>query len=321
MKSMTIALDAGFGDVKICIDGEVRKEVSAIAEVQKDELLKDDNIITYRGKHYYVFAPATKLPNQKQVNITNFEELKFATPLFIKAIEAQVGKKVEKICLGLSLVMNSRGLEYKEWVSQECNIDIENVSLLPQGVGCKIAYSAYNLNPSDPSKYQDRLSNNYIGVDIGFNTIDVFQVIAGKLSTNATKGIENSGVVMISKQLQIAIKESHKLDIDISKTKEVLSTSELRIRGKSIDCTELISTLVKEYFLFILKSIESEFSESMDKMDNFILFGGGAALFTKYRNNAEVTNFVNSNYQGNFLIIPVSPEYYNVLGYYVHANK
>lgn len=321
-KEITLALDAGFGDVKICINGKFSKEISAIAQVTADNNISDENYIEYRGKNYYVFNAASKLPSSAQIKVSNFDELKFATPLFIRAIENKYDVKVIKICLGLSLAMMDSSKEYKEYVSEHTGIPMESIYLLPQGLGSKIAYQSYNLDINDKSKINDARSQNYLGIDIGFNTVDVFQVIDGKTSTNIVKGFEKWGIVNIAEKLVEKIKQDTGRVLDIPATKEVITTGVLSYRGNNYDYKSYINSLVEDYILNLFQKIETEYSDSIDKMDNIMLVGGGAALFQKLESSPKLDEYLNKNYGYGFLLNPVNPEFYNVLGYYAYAvNK
>ena len=74
--------------------------------------------------------------------------------------------------------------------------NFENVYILPQGAGSKITIDNYGVD--FPNKQQEFTGlSNYVGVDIGFNTIDIFLVTNGKTSPYLFKGIENEGVMKV----------------------------------------------------------------------------------------------------------------------------
>lgn len=320
MKEVILGLDAGFGDIKLCINGKTSKEISAIAVCPNDQNVQDENFIEYLGKRYYVFNAATKLPSASQIRVSNFDELKFATPLFIKAIEKKYDVKIKKLALGLSLAMMDNSLEYKEHVSKQTGIDLDNIFLIPQGLGSKIAYQRHNLDINDTSRINDTRSLNYLGIDIGFNTLDVFQVIDGKVSTNVVKGYEKQGVIKIAEKLAEKVKLDHNRNIDVAISKEIITTGVMTWRGNSYDYNDFLAKAFEEYLIDLFKFIESEFETSIDKMDNILLVGGGAALYKKIIANAPKLNeLLDSKYGYNFILVPEVPEYYNVLGYYAYA--
>jgi actin family MreB-like protein len=316
-----VAMDIGFGDVKIYSNRGYSKEITAVARVTGSTIIQDVNYVDYKDKKYYVFKNAAKLPKDLQVDVENYEGLKFITPIIIKAYEKQVKTKIEVLAVGLSLSMAENSADYVNHISEECGIDKSKIFLLPQGVGCKISYDAYNLDFSDTSKFRDLRSNNYIGIDIGYNTVDVFQVIGKNLSSNTVTGLEQYGVVRVLKALQAEIKRKDQLDLDVPTLKEVLSTGGTVYRGKAIDYTEEIGKLVVSYLIDLLSDIESKFSDSINKMDNIILLGGGAALLKIYENNPELIQALNSAYGSGFVLLPANPEYYNVMGYHLYATK
>lgn len=320
MKEVSLALDSGFGDCKICMDFKFSKEISAIAKIESHSELADENFVECDGSKYYVFSEAAKLPKSKQVAITNYEELRFATPIFVKAIERKYDVKVTKLCLGLSIAMIDKSADFKSYVSSKIGLSEDSIKLLPQGIGSKVAYNEYNLDIDDPSKKNDHRSLNYVCMDMGFNTLDIFQVINGKLSTNAIKGFEGKGVIIAARKLHDIIVEKADIECDLPTIKEVLAKGGLNHRGKYYDFSEDIRSIMIEYILSTFKLFESEFSDSIDKMDNVLLVGGGAALLSKLSSD-EVDKYLNSNYAPGFLMIPKNPEYYNVLGYYLYLNR
>jgi hypothetical protein len=320
MKEVTLALDSGFGDCKLCIDFKYYKETSALAKLESTSILEDENYVELDGSKYYAFVEAAKLPKSKQLSITNYEELKFATPIFIKAIEKKYNVKVVNLCLGLSIAMIEKAEDFKTYVSNKLGLALSNIKLLPQGIGSKVAYQEYNLDLEDAAKKNDHRSQNYICMDIGFNTIDVFQVINGKLSNNAIRGFEGRGLIKVASKLREYIKSTLELDCDLPSIKEIISKGGLSIRGHYYDLSAKIRELVIDYSVDTFKFFEEEFAESIDKMDNILLVGGGAALL-KSLGSEEVQQYLDSKYNTGFMMIPKNPEYYNCLGYYLYASK
>lgn len=312
-----LALDNGFGDIKICLDYKYNKKVASIALVDKDTVVTDENALQFGDSQYYVFEDAAKLPASSQLPITNFEELKFATPIFIAALEKEYRTKITDLSLGLSLAMVNRGKEFKTYVSDKTSIDESNIVLLPQGIGSKIAYTEYGLDINNPTKKNDHKSENYLGVDIGFNTLDIFQVINGKISSNATRGIESKGVIQVAMRLREVVKDRIGLDLDVPAIKLILIKGTHTVRGNTTDFSADVDRLVVDYILETLQTIESKFSSSIDKMDNILLVGGGAALVDSRLKSPKVKEYIDSKYGSTFILIPKSPEYYNVLGYYL----
>jgi hypothetical protein len=67
-------------------------------------------------------------------------------------------------------------------------------------------------------------SSNYLGIDIGFNTVDIFQVINGSLSANTVVGLEKFGICAIANKVIAELKETDNQTIDIQEAKEIITT-------------------------------------------------------------------------------------------------
>lgn len=85
-------------------------------------------------------------------------------------------------------------------------------SVIPQGIGAKIAFDYYGESfPELRKDYNEQ--SNYIGVDLGFNTVDVFQVINGKTTPNLIRGIENQGIIRVVISLIRHIKDAYQVNL------------------------------------------------------------------------------------------------------------
>lgn len=150
---------------------------------------------------------------------------------------------------------------------------------------------------------------NYLGIDIGFNTIDVFQVVDGTVVGTDVKGYVNYGVCKIAGAIQEFIKQKHSIDISLPRARQAIYDKGITIRGQIIDLKVVISQAVKDYVEFLHKFLEAEFGGVMNSVSNIIIFGGGAEII---KSEQEVWN---SFYNKNFVRFPEKfSEYYNALG-------
>lgn len=319
-----IAVDLGYGSVKVCYENSegvrrYEKFISSVGKVGTSSIIKDANAFEFNSQTYYLFDTALKLPNDQLLDLTSYEGLKEASPIILAFLMNKYGVDYDRIILGLSVAMIEKSADYLNYVSAQLTKPIEAFVLIPQGVGSKIAYDHYNRNPGDPTQYNDTKVKNFLGIDIGFNTIDVYQCIGGVTSGQTIKGFIGEGVARVALNLMDAIRNETGIRISLQHAKEILETGVLVHRGASYDYRGKIDIFIQEYLKGVLELLEKDFSKVIDNMDNLLFVGGGAALLKKYYKS--VLDVVDKYYKGDFVIIPEMAEYYNVLGYWLYDEK
>ena len=195
-----LAIDIGYGSVKVIYgysDNTIKNQfkfTSVVAVTGKDEYIKDKRIVEYKDKSYYVGEDALQFPSDALIDITEFKNLIYFAPLFVYTAIKKIGEIPDTIVCGLSKAQLQYSLAFKEAIQNfrvnDEEFNFENVYILPQGAGSKITIDNYGVD--FPNKQQEFTGlSNYVGVDIGFNTIDIFLVTNGKTSPYLFKGIEN----------------------------------------------------------------------------------------------------------------------------------
>lgn len=105
------------------------------------------------------------------------------------------------------------------------------------------------------------------------------------------------------------IKERYNIEnISEQKAKNILTTNVLNFRGKSIDCSSIIKTVIENYLQEIKFEIINKAKNELDNCDEIILGGGGAYLLEKQ-------DEIIKEFLGGY-IVPKQPEFSNVRGYY-----
>jgi len=316
-----LSIDPGFGDCKVgYLDGlnsrpEYFKHTNTIAKlgpVKNNSNLgisEDDSkhIIEFNGEQYLIGSIANQATNSQVLTIKDYDALKEISPLIIKKYLMKYGE-VDHIVVSLSLAYLEKSGDYKNYIVEAFNLDPKKVSLVPQGVGCKIALDKLGFDLNDPSFKVD--CTNYLGIDIGFNTIDVIKVIDGVLITQNIQGFPGMGVTKIVNKIYDDLNNTNiPKDIPFSKIKNFLTQGYATIRGETHDLSGQIESRIKEYITELHEFLEKNYKEDLDSIDFLVIFGGGANLIKKYRSNW------NQFYKEGFVKIPeTGPEYYNALG-------
>lgn len=319
-----LAIDVGYGYCKVCYENSqgirrYEKFISAVGKVGSSAVVQDSNAFEFNGQSYYLFDNALKLPNNQLLDLTTYEGLKEISPIIISYILKKFDLKVDRIVLGLSVAMIEHSGDYLDYISTNLAMPKETFLLVPQGIGSKLAYDMYNLNPEDSTQYSNIRAKNYLGVDIGNNTIDVFQCIGGMVSGQTVKGFKGEGVCKVSFNLIDAIRRDTGIEITLQHSKSILETGVFNYRGVSYNYRDKIDVFIKQYLTEMISLLEKNFKEVIDNMDHIIFIGGGAALLKKYMTS--VSKVVEKYYKGDFIIIPELAEFYNCIGYYLLGNK
>lgn len=314
-----LSIDVGFSSVKFAYsnsDGVTRvgKIVSAIAKFPSNEFGNTD-CIEYNGSYYYVGELALKSPTECLVQLNTYEDLRDIYPVIIKYIQnslTSVGIISDNIAIGLSISHLPKAGDLLSWVSRECEIPPETLHIFPQGVSSKYTIYKHGLSPNNESNQGS--FRNYIGVDIGFNTVDVFNVINNQCNISSTYGFKDSGIVYICNQVSEELKIKG-INLGIQDLKEYIETGSFQYRGKKVEIRDMVDKLVVPYTISLIKAIEDRSKSAIDKSDRIILTGGGANLIARVLSNEKLKVEINNLYGSDFIVIPEKPEIYNVLGY------
>lgn len=316
---LILGIDIGYGDVKVILGNQRQithqfKFSSAIAKAGKASAIRDVRIVdvTVDGQieQVYVGADALVLPSSQIVDITNYEALEAYAPVFIwHAMQlAEVNPEDVKILVsGLSKAQLDQSGYFKErikdFVINGREFHFDQVFLLPQGAGSKMAFDKYGDN--FPDIRTEASNNTFVGCDIGFNTLDLYYVTNGKTSPNLFEGISQEGVMRIAMNVKEAVKEKHGRDITLREAKSVLDSKSYKLRGEVYDMKAEVEEAVKSYTKRLLEVIEERYGPVIDKCDFIVLQGGGSMFF--------------ETEDPFFKVVKKSSEFYNAIGFYLYG--
>lgn len=305
--------DYGFGHNKVILgtaDGKIQKQYkfsSIIGITKRNPHVNDKRIVDFKGHSYYVGEDALKLPSENLIDITEYKNLEYYAPLFLYTVLKQIDVTPDIIVTGLSKAQIENSGYFKEALqSFEVNgetFEFPEIYILPQGAGSKLTIDEYGDN--FPHKQETFLGDTtFVGVDIGFNTLDLFLVSEGKTSPNLFEGIEKEGMLKIATLVAKKVKELHSRNITLHEAKDIIDTGNYRLRGVSHNFKEYIDEVKKTYLKELLELIESRYGDILDKCDFIFLSGGGSTIF-KSTNNG-------------FVRVPkTAHEYFNSIGFYL----
>lgn len=314
-----LGIDIGYGDVKVVIGTPSQithqfKFSSAIAQAGRASAIRDARIIELDvgGELHQVYAgtDALALPSNQIVDISDYDTLEAYAPVFIyKALKtADINPELIKVLVsGLSVSQLGQSGYFKERIRKfEINgesFNFDQVFLLPQGAGSKMAFDKFGANYPQPRTTS--ATNTFVGCDIGFNTLDLFYVTDGKTSPNLFEGIPQEGVMRIANMVRENIKEQFQRDITLREAKQVLDTKVYKLRGERHNMSAAVDKAIAEYVQRLQEIIEEKYGPIIDKCDFICLQGGGAMFF----------NLADPFFQ----VVKNSSEFYNAIGFYLYG--
>ena len=280
--------DYGFGHNKIILgtsDGKIIKQYkfsSIIGVTERNPHINDSRIVDFKEHSYYVGEDAVGLPSENLIDITEYKNLEYYAPLFLYTVLKQINIIPDIIVTGLSKAQIENSGYFKEalqnFTVNDETFSFDKIFVLPQGAGSKLCIDEYGDN--FPHKQEQFMGDTtFVGVDIGFQSLDLFNVQNGKTSPNLFEGIEKEGVMKIATKVAQKVKEVHGRGITLHEAKDIIDTGVYRLRGQSHEFKEYVDEVKKEYLKELLELIESRYGDILDKCDFIFLSGGGSTIF------------------------------------------
>ena len=301
-----IAIDIGYGDIKVCVDKKSFKFINAISFSGNSSVNYSQNalkIYKFNDLDYLVGEEA--LINNPFVTRDYSYLYEYAPLLVYKALkdaEIKVDDNIQ-IITGLSLKDWHKAEEFGERLcnifvnNEHINISPENIKIVPQGKGIYVDFKSSNKI----------VENDFFAiVDIGYNTFDFLMFKDGKPIPN--KNYANTlGVNTLIQEVQKYISKEYHIHLSEQECKDVLLKKSLRIGSKYHDLTTTINNEIKKYSKLRQNEVIAKNSDLINKVFNVIISGGGAYLLNEI--NAQMFEHQ---------IYSKSPyEFANVRGYYM----
>lgn len=303
--------DIGFGDFKGILMSEtgeilkIFKFPSMVGITKKNEFINDNRIYEFKGHSYYVGENASHLPSENLIDITEYKNLEYYAPLFMYHALKMLEVVPEIIVTGLSKAQIQNSGYFKEnlqeFVVNGETFKFPEIFVLPQGAGSKLTVDKYGSNfPQEQTEFMG--NTTYVGIDCGFNTLDLYLVTDGKTSPNLFEGIEKEGVMKIATEVAKKVNELHGRQITLQEAKEILNSGVYKLRNVEHDFKDYVAEIKKDYLKNLLSLIETKYGKILDKC-NFIFLSGGGSTFFK-------------STEDGFIRVPKTKhEFYNALGF------
>lgn len=314
---IVFGIDVGSGDVKLTLwnDGalDFYKQINAVAKLPSNAVIppeQSEDLVELNGNKYLVGPSAVMIKASSQFETASYEAIKKLSPIVIKKYLDKY-KSIDKIVIDISIAYLSQSADLTSHIVTTLGIDPNKLSIVPQGIGCKMAYDKFG---DSPYSTETTPVKSYYGVDIGFNTIDCFQVVKGSLTSDGVSAKEQAGIIRIAEKV-VDYCKSQGLAVSLAKAKELILTKNGSFRSQPIKgLPEAINKFCQEYCDTLLATVENENKEILDVSDSLILFGGGAELLRPFIVKSPL-------YNPEFIRVPEKAEFYNSLGLIVYALR
>lgn len=294
-----LAIDLGYGDVKICLKKEddtmmIAKFPSAVAKVNPKRFGAGE-AVEFEGDYYLIGENAI---NYKPVEMNDYETLEKYSPLLVFHAFRKYGD-FDTIVTGLSIRQEDKSGDFKDRLSNfiidgiEYNLDVK---LLPQGIGAKVVAE---------KQFSD--ISNYLVCDGGFNTVDLVPVFDGKADIHSVDALENRGIIEVVNELIDYISGEYNIELTPKEAKFALDNEKINIYGKEIDLSDEIAHITTNYSRDLVRQIERKFKKSWHKFQKVIIVGG-------------LSHFVDTSVYEHLATVPKG-EYYNVVGFKTYAEE
>ncbi len=272
-----LAVDCGYGFVKIKYDGKFFKFPTSIAfAVDTGIAYGDGDTVHYKNEEYYVGEDAIVL---ETFNTTDFNfKLQF-DPLIIYHVlkKLDIVKEASHGEIDLTLTLSLTDWKYKddylaaasEFTADDINFKFNDITLVPQGAGAYMNFM---------SKHQEHPISAIV-IDIGFSTINYMLYENGKPQKAHSKGFAGHGVSSIIKAFSTYLESQFSMPFSDSEAQKIFLNGKFTFSGVPREevqqkILELKSQFVKRLFNSILTSEKKLLATS----ERVILAGGGCYL-------------------------------------------
>lgn len=296
-----IAIDIGYGDVKVKTEDKVFKFSTSI-EQQKiirkgfDFENNDNSTYLFNGKKYSVSNSL-----EKAINTRSFYFLKTYAPLLVYH-----ALKLAKLNLNEPIVL-ATGLSLLNWSNvKEFSSSIKTLNVNNEIVTFKKIYTRpQGRGVFDDLSEEHKQGNVYV-VDIGFNTLDCLAYKNTNAIPDSSFANKNGANKIINDFRNLLLSDFNGIDISEQEAKNVFINKFISINGQKIDYTNPIADLKNEYCEYLINELLAQ-DELIARADR-VVFSGGGAYFLDENKIKEIMP------QAIFSKEPY--EYANVRGYY-----
>ena len=292
---MVIGLDIGFGHTKVVANGKKKKFPSWIAYPSKSAISEAEEVKV--GSESMVVGEDAKY-EPRRIEISNVSTLIKYSPYFLQYVVNWLGETPKLVVSGLPPAHKEKREEYKEALKSV--LKEGDVEVVLQGMGIL-------------KDVEDRLGEDALIIDIGFNTIDYLLVVRQGEKWRYRKGntIEEYGVLRAVEAFRENIPDdlAYVKNLSLSRLIEAFEKGEIVVQGMRKRLNDIKEIAIREFTNSLITRLQAELGNALYEVETIAIAGGGANLID--RNLIEHAN----------VVIPEEPEFSNARGYYRIAKE
>jgi hypothetical protein len=271
-----LSIDIGHGDIKVSWkEGSEKVKSFKFPSVAAKAPSEAIDMPLFEGIRYFLEEEAMVQESKDIIDAVSYEDLNKIGPVFIWKVLEKLNitdNDVDYFITGLSLTQTTHGEAFVKRLSKfKINDTVysfkDKIDLLPQGLGAKYAIEHY---------FKEEVPSTYLIIDIGFNTIDVVDVINRKVRPENIEGHPNEGVIKIARKVQELILDKFDSNISLKEAKHILENNEYFIDAKLHSLTDEIDIIKKEYTHYIVSFLKNTYTREFRKYRKIYVVGGGS---------------------------------------------
>lgn len=320
-----LGLDIGYGYTKYCIlddNGKIHydKIVSGVCRVPDStysELTDKDSYYIFKDKKYLI-GDLSSMLMESPIDVMEYEGYKEVSVVIASyMLHKHRNYNIDEIRLGLTPAMWDKKDEYLDFICSELGLTKDKVAIKIQGLSGHQCYKKYGIDPGSDENQSQYISENYVGLDIGHNTLDFYIVLDGKVLDYGIKGYLRKGACIITDNIKKHVQTEFGYELNDVEAKKVLNTGLLKRRRNIIDLKDRVNRFILDYLESTLDLVEKEYGVQLDKVDQILIFGGGGEIIKLAMSNSEdFKKRVDELYGEGYLQIPINgASWYNSIGY------
>ncbi|VAW71845.1 hypothetical protein MNBD_GAMMA12-1785 [hydrothermal vent metagenome] len=294
MKKDVVAIDTGYGFVKIVVDYDVHKEIfteilfpsqSAYTFSEKTgqtEIDQTDVVTVKIGNQMYIAGPDIALhqrANHIQVLTHDYVHSKQYLTLNMAALAYSGATEIQYLVVGLPVDLLDAKKEFlihllkgKHQINSELSVTVKNVIPLAQPLGGLVYARQTNA-------INFRNDQEYLIIDPGYYTLDWF-VLQGTKRNKQLSGHYPGGMSLVLEGIAKAISHEHAMDYrDFDAIDKGLRTKQFYINNKPANLSKYLN-LALPYLEEPIQAMLNKIG-STQNFDSIIIVGGGGEIFTK----------------------------------------
>lgn len=320
MPGINIALDMGYGRIKICDSYDnitVIPTYIVKATADDSSFLNADDFIIVDKKKLYVGEQALNHGIQMNIIDDQFHGslnwlglMAYSLYSHDKAYQLKLKDNLGILCLGLPINQYSNKKKRAEVnkITQHIKSEINKkeyeyqpskVVILPQGAGAYIEY----ISTGKDGSISDAV------VDIGKRTVDCAMFKNTQFISSESRSF-NRGVDDFHKRCATAIAKEFSIELNIQDIERAIEDEHIFLDGKEISISRMLNVLKADYTELLYNSMKEAWGDQLRTIKKFIFIGGGAEILKENLKAIDAR-----------AIVPRYPALANVKGYITYMTS